>query len=139
MLGVLASEPLIGLLIAAVLTWAAHSSVVTVLLARGVVLAGATLAVHEYSVRDSRIATAMWAMAVTAFTRFAADSDLPDHVDLKLFPELRQWNHFEGTTDGDPGIINEPAKASLAHNPLHNLDRSRDRRLIRDIERDGNE
>jgi hypothetical protein len=67
------------------------------------------------------------------------DSNLPNHIDLKLFPELRQWNHFEGTPDGDPGIIDEPSKASLAHNSLHNLDRSRDRWLIGDIERDGNE
>src|SRR6185503_792401 len=61
------------------------------------------------------------------------DSDLPDHIDLKLFPQLRQWYDLQGTSDHDPGIIDEPSKASLAYNSLHHLDGSCDRWLIRDI------
>jgi hypothetical protein len=67
------------------------------------------------------------------------DRDLPDHIDLELFAEFRQWNDFEGTAYGDPGIVDEPSKASLSHNLSHNLDRSRDRRLVGNIESDGNE
>ena len=49
-------------------------------------------------------------------------SDLPDHVDLKLFAQLRQRNHFKGTPDHDSGIVDKPSKPPLAHDPLHDLD-----------------